>query len=74
MVDYDFRDNGTIVLVCPMNDAAREHLEEQTGEELFRGALPVEHRYAPDLSAQLCRDGFTVELPNGRVVTAGDLR
>lgn len=73
-IDYDFTDIGSLTLVTPQNDAAREHLTEHTDGLWFGGALAVEPRYAPDLSADLCRDGFTVELPDGRVVTAEDLR
>lgn len=73
--DYDFNDCGSIVMVRPLNDAARDHLAEHLGEEAqwLGGALAVEPRYAPDLSAELCREGFAVELPCGRVVTDADL-
>jgi hypothetical protein len=73
-VDFDFIDNGTLTLVVPKNEAAESHLREHTDGLWFGGSLAVEPRYAPELSAALCRDGFTVELPNGRVVTAADLR
>lgn len=72
--DYDFQDHGSIVTVRPTNDAAREHLATHTAGTWLGHSLAVEPRYAPELSAALCRDGFAVELPNGRVVTAADLR
>lgn len=74
-VDYDFSDHGFCTMVHCRNKAALDHLATHTGDDaMWSGmALAVEPRYAPDLSAELCRDGFTVELPNGRVVTAADL-
>lgn len=71
--DFDFSDVGPFTLVTPMNDEAREHLAEHTDGTWQAGSLVVEPRYAPELSADLCRDGFSVELPDGRVVTADDL-
>ncbi len=74
MIDYDFSDHGSVVMVTPKNTAAHDHLAAHTDGQWLGNALAVEPRYAPDLSADLCRDGFTVELPDGRVVTAEDLR
>lgn len=73
MIDFDFSDHGSLVMVTPRNENAREHLAENTDGQWLGYALAVEPRYAADLSALLCRDGFTVELPDGRVVTAADL-
>ncbi len=72
--DFDFSDNGSITLVTPLNDAAHAHLSEHTGGLWHCGVLAVESRYAPELSAELCRAGFVVELPDGRIVTEEDLR
>jgi len=71
--DYKFSEHGTITLVHPCNDSALAHLESRTGGQWLGYGLAVEPRYAPELSALLCRDGFAVELPSGRVVTAEDL-
>lgn len=69
-IDFDFVDAGSLVMVHCMNAPALEHLRAHTDGH----ALAVEPRYAPDLSADLCRAGFTINLPNGRTVTAADLR
>lgn len=76
MVDFIFVEQGSIVTVQCMNPPALAHLREHTSEEaIWTGNVLVgEPRYAPDLSGALCRDGFIVRLPNGRVVTAEDLR
>lgn len=71
--DYTFMDLGPLTLVSPLTDAAREHLESHTDGTWTGGALAVEPRYAPALSALLCRAGFAVELPDGRVVTEENL-
>lgn len=74
--DFIFTDHGSITMVRCTGTKALEHLHANTDEDVqWSGAhLAVEPRYAADLSAQLCRDGFAVELPDGRVVTAADLR
>lgn len=73
MIDYDFTDHGSLVMVTPRNDAAHEHLSLNSDGQWLGNSLAVEPRYASDLSAELCRNGFTVELPDGRVVTDADL-
>jgi hypothetical protein len=71
--DFTFTDCGSITLVRPDNADAQAYLEEATEGQWFAGALACEPRYAPDLSAELCRAGFCVTLPDGRDVTAADL-
>lgn len=73
--DYDFHEltGGSLTLVFAKNSRAFDHLVANVDGQWHAGALAVENRYAPDLSASLCLDGFSVELPNGRVVTAADL-
>lgn len=71
--DFDFSDVGPFTLVTPLNYTAREHLTVHADGQWIGDALAVEPRYAPELSANLCRDGFAVELPDGRVVTGEDL-
>lgn len=73
MPDFDFQENASFTLVTPRNDGALAHLESHTEGTWLGGALCVEHRYAPELSASLCRTGFTVELPSGRIVSGEDL-
>jgi hypothetical protein len=73
IADFDFHDHGSLVMVHCTNANALAHLQENTDGQWMGDALAVEPRYAPDLSATLCRDGFSVELPNGRIVTADDL-
>jgi hypothetical protein len=76
MTDFDFQDHGSITTVTALTDRAYDHLTGNVSDEAqwLGGALAVEPRYAPDLAADLCREGFTVELPDGRTVTAADLR
>jgi hypothetical protein len=56
--DYLVSNHGTIYMLRPLNDAARQHLTENVGEEAqwLGGALAVEHRYIEQLVVQL-RDG-----------------
>jgi hypothetical protein len=72
---YYFQDHGTLTMVCCLNAAAFTHLKDHTDDEAqwMGRSLACEPRYAPGLAANLCRDGFTVQLPDGRVVTADDL-
>lgn len=76
MVDFDFSAGSSLTMVRCCNDAALDHLSSNVGDDaLWMGdSLAVEPRYAPDLAASLCLEGFMVELPDGRVVTASDLR
>lgn len=62
MSDYTIENHGTIFLVRPQSDAARQHLLDHTPEEAqwFGDALVVEHRYAFDLATQLQTDGWEV--------------
>jgi len=75
-VDFDFHQSFSLTMVYCMNPNALAHMQEHTGDEAqwMGDGIAVENRYAPDLSAELCRAGFTVGLPDGRVVTAEDLR
>ena len=61
--DFHFENHGTILLCQPMNDAAREHLTENTAEDAmwFAGALAVEPRYARDLASGLISEGFACD-------------
>lgn len=64
MPDFTISNHGSILLVRPLNDEARDFLEQRTGDEAqwFAGALAVEPRYALGIVMDL-RDeqGFDVE-------------
>jgi hypothetical protein len=60
--DYLVQNHGSIFLVVPQTDAARENLQENAPDEaqFFGGGLVVEHRYILDLVAQLQQEGWAV--------------
>lgn len=60
MTDYQIENHGSLYLVRPTSDEAREHLKEHTDGQWFAGALAVEPRYLVDLVAHLHDDGYTV--------------
>lgn len=61
--DYTVENHGSIFLVRPQNDAARDYLMSVT-EGMWigggHGALAVEHRFAEGLVEGLRNDGYTV--------------
>lgn len=61
--DFGVNDQGTIVLVRPYTDVARDWIDENVGDfaQWWCGALVVEHRYADNLIAGAQGDGCTVE-------------
>lgn len=75
MADFDFNEQSSgLTIVTPLNSRAQDHLWDVCGDATWHGrSCVVETRYAPELSASLCRDGYSVDLPDGRVVTAADL-
>jgi hypothetical protein len=64
-VDFvvDRPEGGSLFLVRPQTDAAREYLREHVDAEAqwFNGALVVEHRYAAALVRGLRDDGWEVQ-------------
>lgn len=60
--DYTVENHGSLFLLRPTHGAARENLEEHTGDEAqwFGGALAVEHRYIGPLVNQLREHGWEV--------------
>lgn len=62
-VDFTLECHGSIWLVQPMNEAAREHLLGHVSEETqwFGYALVVEWRYIVDLAQRLEDEGFNVK-------------
>ena len=63
--DFQIEDHGSICLVRPLNDAARDWLDEHVeaeGWQWMGNALACEPRYLPDLADGIEADGFTVQL------------
>jgi len=51
---------GSVFLIRPLTDAARDWLEAHTDGTWFGGALAVEHRYVESLVAGMREDGLVV--------------
>lgn len=67
-VDYTISDHGSIWLVHPNTDAAREHLETHVDADestWWSDSLVVEHRYIQPLVEALESHGFTFALDGG---------
>jgi hypothetical protein len=62
--DFVLQNHGSVCLLCPMTEAASDHLEANSSEEAFwfAGGLVVEPRYVSDLVEALSGEGFTVSL------------
>lgn len=63
--DFHVEDNGSIILLRPMTDAAKTWIDEHiTGDEVqyFGNAVVVEHRYIADIIDGIKNDGLTVAL------------
>jgi hypothetical protein len=60
--DFRVSGGGTVYLVRPTTDEARDHLAEnvQDDAQWFGGALAVEHRYIAPLIDGLTSAGFSV--------------
>ena len=60
--DYVVQNHGSIFLVEPQSDEARDNLQDnvQEGAQFFGRALVVEHRYILDLVATLQNEGWDV--------------
>ena len=60
--DFTVRRESSLVLFQPCNEAACKRLQELRHDEslFWCGAMVVELRYAEDLAAGLCEEGFTV--------------
>lgn len=65
MTDFRFRNEGTLALLIPQTDAAKEWVDEHIGAD--NGYQPdwptvlIEPRYAGDILNGLVADGLTVE-------------
>ena len=63
--DFQFEDHGSVCLVRPLNDAARQWLDdnvESEGWQWIGGALACEPRLLPNLADGIEADGFTAQL------------
>jgi len=59
-IDFRFIDQGSIILVIPLEDAARLWLEEHTDGIWWCGGLAVEPRYLEALVDGMIEDGWRV--------------
>ena len=63
MSDFQIADHGSIISIRPLNDAARQWLDENVVSELWQwvqGALCVEPRFARDLIIAIEEAGFEI--------------
>ena len=73
--DFSVEDHGSIFLVTPHTDAAREWWDEKVhdGQSLGLG-FAVEHRYIYDISYAILEDGLTITKDGKTMqVSEGDL-
>ena len=63
MSDFQITDQGTIILIRPLNEAARQWLDENVVTEPWQwvnDALCVEARFARDLIIEIEQTGFEI--------------
>ena len=63
MSDFTISDQGSIFLIRPLNDAARQWLDENVVAEPWQwvqGALCVDARFARELVAEITDAGFEI--------------
>ena len=63
MSDFQIADCGTVISIRPLNDAARQWLDENVVSEPWQwvhGALCVEARFARDLIIEIEAAGFEI--------------
>ena len=63
MSDFRITDQGSIILIQPLNEAARQWLDENVVSEPWQwvqGALCVEARFARDLLIEIEEAGFEI--------------
>ena len=63
MSDFSISDHGTVISIRPLNDVARQWLDENVVSEPWQwvqGALCVEARFARDLIIEIEQAGLTV--------------
>ena len=63
MTDFQIADHGTVISVRPLNEAARQWLDENVVSEPWQwvqGALCVDTRFARDLVKDIEQAGFDI--------------
>ena len=63
MSDFHIADHGSIITIQPLNEAARQWLDENVVSEAWQwlgGALCVDPRCARDLVAEIAATGFEI--------------
>jgi hypothetical protein len=62
MPDFTLNYQGTISLLLPISDAAKEWVEEHLPEDrqYFGKAVVIEHRYVDDIVNGIINDGLEV--------------
>ena len=63
MSEFSISDHGTVISIRPLNDVARQWLDENVVSEPWQwvqGALCVEARFARDLIIEIEQAGLTV--------------
>ena len=63
MSDVQIADQGSIILIRPLSEAARQWLDENVVAEPGQwvdGALAVDHRFARDLVDEIAAAGFEI--------------
>ena len=63
MTDFQITDQGSIFFIRPLNEAARQWLDENVVSEPWQwveGALCVEARFARDLIIEIEQAGFKI--------------
>lgn len=70
-IDFAAQDCGSICLIEPLTDSAREALPDLFGDEplMWAGAVVCEPRYFPEVLAGLLDNGWNITL-GGRQVLA----
>ncbi len=62
--DFNFTNHGSIVMVTPLTDAAREFVEDKVVLEDWNcwagGGFAVEHRFAADLVSGIEAEGLVI--------------
>jgi len=62
--DFTVCDEGTIVLLTPETEAAKEWVKTNLPDDAmtFGNGIAIEHRYADDILTGIVDDGLTVEV------------
>jgi hypothetical protein len=63
VADFFIRHEGTISLLFPESEAARDWVEAHLPDDAltWASAVCIEHRYVPDILAGIVTDGLTIE-------------